>query len=372
VVLLLGRAENPQSVRLLAEAVHRPSLRADARKALAELAASPQVDVARRAERVLRDSFGRALSNPSAGEDAVAALVELDSTVSVDLLAKITRPESLAVQARAGLATLARSSPATVAVRAGAVLLAQVERALARKAAGRWCVEVLEGIEDPESAHLLGRLAEEANLRDESEAALERMKDSPEPEVTAAAAKELDRLAGRIARTKAAPKKRPESRLRTAPKGDPVLDSHYESILQLMLNGRLVPFIGPGVNLADRPSDSSWLLGAPFLPSGRELMEHLAKRFRYPEDPFDPIVVAQYAELVAGRAPLERALREVFDGPYAPTSLHRVLVRLLRLVRERRAKEARTVVTTAFDDLLASIPHEARWGGSRKRPPVQG
>jgi hypothetical protein len=47
------------------------------------------------------------------------------------------------------------------------------------------------------------------------------------------------------------------------------LDSHYKTVIKAIIDGRLVPFLGAGVNLCGRPLDAAWLRGQN-LPSGGE------------------------------------------------------------------------------------------------------
>lgn len=125
-------------------------------------------------------------------------------------------------------------------------------------------------------------------------------------------------------------------------------------MLQLLVNRRLIPFLGNGVNLMDRSPDAQWRPGSAQLPSGVEIAQYLAAKFSYPQHNQGGLMeVAQYAELVAGRARLFRELREVLEPVYQPTRLHQVLARLSRLLRERgRASGLPIIVTTTFDDLL--------------------
>jgi hypothetical protein len=57
--------------------------------------------------------------------------------------------------------------------------------------------------------------------------------------------------------------------------------SHYTTVLRAMLDGRLVPLLGAGVNLCGRPKGAAWQHGR-YLPSGGELAAHLARLFGYP------------------------------------------------------------------------------------------
>jgi len=47
-------------------------------------------------------------------------------------------------------------------------------------------------------------------------------------------------------------------------------DIHYELVASELLAGYVIPFLGAGANLAERPAGTPWELGAQ-LPSGNEL-----------------------------------------------------------------------------------------------------
>src|SRR3954452_361810 len=84
------------------------------------------------------------------------------------------------------------------------------------------------------------------------------------------------------------------------------LTAHCKIAVKAMLQGRVVPLLGAGVNLAGRGADQAWAEGSGFLPSGGELSQHLANEFGYPEDidGHDLVRVSQYVEVMAGSAPL--------------------------------------------------------------------
>lgn len=58
-------------------------------------------------------------------------------------------------------------------------------------------------------------------------------------------------------------------------------DEHYRTIAKLLVSGKVVPFLGAGVNLCGRPQSATWQIGK-FLPSGSELAMHLARQHNYP------------------------------------------------------------------------------------------
>jgi SIR2-like domain len=128
-------------------------------------------------------------------------------------------------------------------------------------------------------------------------------------------------------------------------------DDHYFSVADKLAAGRLIPFLGAGANLCDR-GVAPWEQGTPFLPSGRELAGHLAKRGRYPErDDFDLLRVSQYVDNARGQDELYLYLHEVFDTDVEATTLHAFLARVARIFAETGRPQLLTV-TTNYDDLM--------------------
>ncbi|MDQ2984061.1 MAG: SIR2 family protein [Actinomycetota bacterium] len=133
------------------------------------------------------------------------------------------------------------------------------------------------------------------------------------------------------------------------------LTSHYKIGVKAMLQGRVVPLLGAGVNLAGRAEDQAWAEGSQFLPSGGELAAHLADEFGYPDDidGHDLVRVSQYVEVMAGSAPLYDTLHQVFEATSTPTVLHRFLARLPKTFRDRgQTPKFQVIVTTNYDDAL--------------------
>ena len=96
-------------------------------------------------------------------------------------------------------------------------------------------------------------------------------------------------------------------------------DRHYSLVAELLANGDVIPFLGAGANLCDRPASASWALGR-FAPSGGELANTLAKSCRYPDrQDLDLLRVSQYVDAILGEGQLYRYLHEVFDADYPPT-----------------------------------------------------
>ena len=154
-------------------------------------------------------------------------------------------------------------------------------------------------------------------------------------------------------------------------------DRHFSLVAGLLADGEVVPFLGAGANLCDRPAGVGWELGV-FPPSGLELAARLAEKSRFPDrgDP-DLLRIAQYVDAVLGERDLYRYLREVFDVDYPPSSLHRLLARLPAILRDRGRPQL-LVLTTNYDDLVERafdeageaydvVWYEAKPGGLRGR-----
>jgi hypothetical protein len=131
------------------------------------------------------------------------------------------------------------------------------------------------------------------------------------------------------------------------------LGNVYDLIAGRLLSGKVVPVLGAGANLGDRPPDAGYQQGR-YLPTGRELAEKLARFVNYPKaDVLDLARVSQYVAALLGEGPLYDELHDVFDADYPPTLLHYFLARLARHTREAEAaRECMLLVTTNYDDAL--------------------
>jgi hypothetical protein len=130
------------------------------------------------------------------------------------------------------------------------------------------------------------------------------------------------------------------------------LDDYAQMAAERMRRRGVVPFLGAGVNLADRQSEASWRPGID-LPSGNELAESLATQFLYPpaEPRTDLMRVAQYVESRLGEVAIYDELRDVFASTYVPTLVHKVLARVpSALARKGIANPHLLIVTTNYDD----------------------
>jgi len=117
------------------------------------------------------------------------------------------------------------------------------------------------------------------------------------------------------------------------------------------MSGEVVPFLGAGANLCDRPDETAWASGQ-FLPSGAELADALAEQSHYPShDRFDLLRVSQYVEAMLGEGQLYKYLRNIFDVDYPPSSLHVFLASLPAVARDK-GKPHPLIITTNYDDLV--------------------
>jgi hypothetical protein len=129
------------------------------------------------------------------------------------------------------------------------------------------------------------------------------------------------------------------------------LERHYSRVANLIAEGEVVPFLGAGANLCDRPDGVGWERGR-YLPSGAELAEVLAANSHYPlAGDSDLLRVSQYVDAVLGERDLYRYVRAVLDADYSPSSLHRFLAGLPALLRDHAAPPL-LVLTTNYDDAL--------------------
>jgi hypothetical protein len=160
-------------------------------------------------------------------------------------------------------------------------------------------------------------------------------------------------------------------------------DRHYSLVAELVRDGLVIPFLGAGANLCDRPEGAPWEVGS-FTPSGGELAHRLAERSFYPQsDELELARVSQYVDAILGEGRLYGYLHEVFDADYPLTSLHLLLARIPALLRER----ARThrppppqllILTTNYDDLVeraleaAGEPFDVVWYEAKQEAPARG
>jgi SIR2-like protein len=150
-----------------------------------------------------------------------------------------------------------------------------------------------------------------------------------------------------------------------------VPEGHARLVINKMLEGRVVPFLGAGVNLCDRPKNFEWEGSEQrYLPSGWELARELADKFEYPDaakvckapadlclrprPELDLARISQYGDLTQGTGVLYEKLRILFTREFPPTKVHEFLAALPPAEPERGRPENRNllIVTTNYDDLM--------------------
>lgn len=123
-------------------------------------------------------------------------------------------------------------------------------------------------------------------------------------------------------------------------------DPPYRLIANELSSGLVVPFLGAGASLVDRPSHAAYQPGGTFPPSGSELSTLLGSEVRFPNDPHEPgdlATVSSFFVERSARRTLRSRLRAVFTPEYTPSALHDYLARVRRPL---------LIVTTNYDDIL--------------------
>lgn len=138
----------------------------------------------------------------------------------------------------------------------------------------------------------------------------------------------------------------------------PEIAGHCRQIVEELKCGRVIPFLGAGVNLCgfERPPEvaDGWQKKG-WLPNGSELSRHLAHRFAYndPATDWDLMRVSQYASVVSGGGPLYDELQKLFARDYPLTSLHTLLARMPAALRQAGSPAGLPlIVTTNYDEVL--------------------
>ena len=120
-----------------------------------------------------------------------------------------------------------------------------------------------------------------------------------------------------------------------------------------MERGQVVPLLGAGANLCDRPPDCSWDAESQSAER-RRAVGLVADEFGYPlADRTELARVSEYVELAAGEGPLYERLRDIFDAEHPPNSVHRFLAALpASLEAKGKGHLHQLVITTNYDDIL--------------------
>ena len=131
-----------------------------------------------------------------------------------------------------------------------------------------------------------------------------------------------------------------------ASRGEPASEDHLAEVVKALLSGRLVPLLGPGVNLGP-------------LPDAGDVAARLAACFDCPPDRGRELArVAEYAALTHGIGPLYDELHALFDRDHEPGPVHRFLSGVARFLQEQN-QPRQLIVTTNFDTSLEQALKES-------------
>ncbi len=129
------------------------------------------------------------------------------------------------------------------------------------------------------------------------------------------------------------------------------LEEHYEQLLPLLVQGRVIPLLGAGANRCGRPAGPR--REGVDIPDGNELASYLVQGRGYPDgEQLDLLRVSQFIAVKLGTGELYHSLRQVFQYQYPPTPLHVLLASLPALRRSLGLTGASVIVTTNYDDSL--------------------
>ncbi len=155
-------------------------------------------------------------------------------------------------------------------------------------------------------------------------------------------------------------------------------EQHFEDVAKAILRGRVVPFLGAGVNLCNRAPGATWGPDCQdLLPSGGELAEALAEQLHRPEpvrcvNPVcrraqperDLLKVSQEIVNFMGDGELRETLHSVLEAEALLTPVHNFIAALGQAKRPRRDEDRYPlVVTTNYDDMMEraykenTVPH---------------
>jgi SIR2-like domain len=139
-----------------------------------------------------------------------------------------------------------------------------------------------------------------------------------------------------------------------------LLGPHYDAVVPIVAEGRVVPFLGAGVNCAGRAPGAVWKEPGAELPNGRELAGWLAHKVGLGEQQWDLVRVSQYMETTLGPGELYLRVRQALNYEARITPVHEFLAALPRRLRAASATDPRLevedtnllIVTTNYDDTM--------------------
>jgi DNA-binding SARP family transcriptional activator len=135
---------------------------------------------------------------------------------------------------------------------------------------------------------------------------------------------------------------------------------HYGDAVKALLAARLVPVLGPGVQLAGRPDNAVWEKAiARFPPDVRDAAAHLAREFGFPHADAGALSrVSQFVAVTRGVGPLYDELHELFARDYEPGGVHWLLTAVAGFLRSRGLPR-QLIVSSGYDRTLERAFNEA-------------
>ncbi|MGB3219865.1 MAG: SIR2 family protein, partial [Anaerolineae bacterium] len=131
----------------------------------------------------------------------------------------------------------------------------------------------------------------------------------------------------------------------------------YQPILNALLEGRLVPFLGWELGHVGRPPQDGWVKGR-YLPGADEIANFLTQKLGgAPASGQSLLQISQVTSLTDGPEALYERLHEIYAADYPPTILHRLLAELPRRLAAKgyphnKPDHRYVYFSTAFDTLL--------------------
>ena len=136
------------------------------------------------------------------------------------------------------------------------------------------------------------------------------------------------------------------------------IEEHCRQLIDELKRGRVIPFLGAGVNLCGFPrieEDLELWRKKGWLPNGSELSRFLATRFHYndPRTDWDLMRVSQFAAIMEGDGPLYEELQLLFGRDYPATPLHQILAGIPERLRGKGFTAGLPlIITTNYDEVL--------------------
>ncbi len=131
-------------------------------------------------------------------------------------------------------------------------------------------------------------------------------------------------------------------------------DGHYDTLIRAIIEGRLIPFFGAGVNMCGRPEGTEWVITSNFLPNAQELARYFANTYELPfGESTDLARVSQYITVTKGTGSLYEDLHSLLDADYPVTTLHQFFAKLPTILAQvGYPPRHQLIVTTNYDDLM--------------------